>query len=123
MPPPAATIATAPAPSSRTWPRPAMVVAWVWPEHRARSGSSGSRRESTMAGSDKHFDVIVAGGHVLDPGAGIEGDYDIGISDGRITAIATALDRGPTTRVMDARDHIVAPGLVDLHTHVYWGAT
>ena len=39
-----------------------------------------------MAGSGKHFDVIVAGGHVLDPGAGIEGDYDIGISDGRITA-------------------------------------
>ena len=76
-----------------------------------------------MAGSGKHFDVIVAGGHVLDPGAGIEGDYDIGISDGRITAIAAALDRGPTTRVMDARDHIVAPGLVDLHTHVYWGAT
>src|SRR5438270_3828876 len=76
-----------------------------------------------MAGSDKYFDVIVAGGHVLDPGAGIEGDYDLGITDGRITAVAAALTRGPTTRIIDARDHIVTPGLVDLHTHVYWGAT
>lgn len=76
-----------------------------------------------MVGSEKRFDVVVAGGHVLDPAARIEGDYDIGISDGRITAIEPALDRAPATRVIDARDQIVTPGLVDLHAHVYWGAT
>ena len=73
--------------------------------------------------STKRFDVIVAGGDVLDPGAGIAGRYDIGIADGRVASVAPGLDPAHASRVVDARGQIVTPGLVDLHTHVYWGVT
>ncbi|HET8998219.1 MAG TPA: amidohydrolase/deacetylase family metallohydrolase [bacterium] len=77
-----------------------------------RAGSSGQR-----------FDTIVAGGDVRDPGAGIVGRYDIGIAGGRVASIEPRLDPALGSRVLDAVGQIVTPGLVDLHTHVYWGVT
>jgi len=69
------------------------------------------------------FDVLIAGGEVLDPGAGIAGKLDVGVRDGHVAAIAANLPRGQAKQVIDASGQIVTPGLVDLHTHVYWGAT
>jgi dihydroorotase len=74
-------------------------------------------------GAAPHYDVLVAGGQVLDPGAKLAGSYDIGIAGGRIAAIEPKIDPARAIRVIDARGQIVTPGLVDLHTHVYWGAT
>ncbi|HLW60764.1 MAG TPA: amidohydrolase/deacetylase family metallohydrolase [bacterium] len=74
-------------------------------------------------GGDGRFDSIVVGGEVLDPAAGIEGRYDVGIAGGRVAAIERTLDRARGVRVVDAGGQIVTPGLVDLHTHVYWGGT
>ncbi len=69
------------------------------------------------------FDVLIAGGEVLDPGAGISGRNDVAIRDGRVAAIAPNIDRAQATQVIDASGQYVTPGLVDLHTHVYWGTT
>jgi dihydroorotase len=74
-------------------------------------------------GSEKRFDTIIAGGDVRDPGAGIAGHYDIGIAGGRVSSIEPRLDPALGVRVVDARGQLVTPGLVDLHTHVYWGVT
>ncbi len=71
----------------------------------------------------QRFDTIVAGGEVLDPGAGISGRLDVGIADGRVAAIEPSLDPAGAGRVIDAAGQLVTPGLVDLHTHVYWGVT
>ena len=69
------------------------------------------------------FDVLIAGGEVLDPGAGISGRNDVAIRDGRVAAIVPNIDRAQATQVIDASGQYVTPGLVDLHTHVYWGTT
>jgi dihydroorotase len=74
-------------------------------------------------GTAPRFDVLVAGGQVLDPGAKLKGRYDVGIAGGRIASIAPSIDPALAGRVIDARGQIVTPGLVDLHTHVYWGVT
>ena len=71
----------------------------------------------------QRFDTIIAGGEVLDPGAGIRGRLDVGIAGGRVAAIEPALDPAGAGRVIDAAGQLVTPGLVDLHTHVYWGVT
>ncbi len=69
------------------------------------------------------FDLLIAGGEVRDPGSQLRGDLDVGIADGKIAAIAAGLPRENARTVLDARGLIVTPGLIDLHTHVYWGGT
>ncbi len=67
------------------------------------------------------FDVLVAGGTVLDTASGTRREADVGLVAGRISAIAPKLPRGGATRVLDASGCLVTPGLIDLHVHSYWG--
>lgn len=74
-------------------------------------------------GVRNRYDTLIVGGEVVDPGSGLVGKLDVAITDGRIAEVAARLDRAAAREVIDATDGIVTPGLVDLHTHVYWGAT
>ena len=69
------------------------------------------------------YDLIVRGGRVLDPSQDIDGLMDIAFSDGKVAALGSNLEAGSTLMVRDAKGLIVTPGLIDLHTHVYWGGT
>ena len=69
------------------------------------------------------YDTLIKGGTVVDPGAGHEGRLDVAIRRGRIATVAADIDPGLAATVIDAVDRIVTPGLVDLHTHIYWGST
>lgn len=68
------------------------------------------------------MDLILRGGRVIDPSQGLDGIRDVGFSHGKVAAIATRLD-STTAAVRDVSGLIVTPGLIDLHTHVYWGGT
>src|ERR1700730_11969255 len=71
------------------------------------------------------YDVVVKGGHVLDPGQGLDGRMDIGISGGRIVAIEPDIAASEAARVVEVKgaNRYVTPGLIDIHTHVAYGAT
>jgi N-acyl-D-aspartate/D-glutamate deacylase len=61
-------------------------------------------------------DLLIRGGHVVD-GTGAPGrDADVAVRGGRIAAIEPRSSRS-ARRVLDARGHVVAPGLIDIHTH------
>src|SRR6478752_5925816 len=66
------------------------------------------------------LDLVLRGGRVVDPGQGIDAVLDVGVADGRIAALAPRLD---APQIHDVSGRIVTPGLIDLHTHVYWGGT
>ena len=70
------------------------------------------------------YDLLLKSGHVLDPGQGLDGTFDIGITDGKIVAIAPEIAESEGKKVLrvDGPDRYVAPGLIDLHTHVAFGA-
>jgi len=61
--------------------------------------------------------IIIKNGHVISPKNGIDGQFDIRIADGRIAQIAeNIIPNGE--KIIDASGKIVAPGLVDIHTHL-----
>jgi len=64
------------------------------------------------------FDVVVTGGHVIDPKNGVDAVRDIGIRKGRIAALAPKLAPGKA-KVIDAAGLVLTPGLIDTHAHVY----
>jgi len=66
---------------------------------------------------------VIRGGRVIDPASGVDGELDVAISGGKVAAVAAGIDPTSTTAVIDASGQMVAPGLVDLHTHIYWGVT
>jgi dihydroorotase len=69
------------------------------------------------------FDVLIKGGRVVDPGQGLDRVADLGFRDGKVRAIEPDLPADNARSLVDATDRIVTPGLIDLHTHVYWGGT
>ena len=61
------------------------------------------------------YDVVIAGGRVIDPASGLDEVRHVGISDGVIRAISAQRLNGRTT--LDASGLVVAPGFIDLHQH------
>ena len=68
------------------------------------------------------MELILRGGRVIDPAQGLDGIRDVGFANGKVAAIASRLDSA-TADIRDVSGLIVSPGLIDLHTHVYWGGT
>jgi dihydroorotase len=70
------------------------------------------------------YDLLVKGGHVFDPGQGLDGRMDIGITAGKIAAIQPEIPAKEASRVVQVKgdSRYVTPGLIDLHTHVAHGA-
>lgn len=66
-------------------------------------------------------DLILKGGRVIDPGQGLDGVMDVAFKDGLVSGVGANLGEAKATRNVSGR--IVTPGLIDMHSHVYWGAT
>ena len=69
------------------------------------------------------FDLILRGGRVIDPSQKLDAVADIAFAAGKVAMVGKALKADPATDVRDVSGYIVTPGLIDLHTHVYWGGT
>ncbi|MGE3269546.1 MAG: amidohydrolase/deacetylase family metallohydrolase [Chloroflexota bacterium] len=69
------------------------------------------------------LDLLLTGGTVVDPSQGLHAKRDIGIAQGRITLVEEYIPTARAQTVVDCSGLIVTPGLVDLHVHVYEGAS
>ncbi len=67
----------------------------------------------------QQYDTLIVGGTVIDPASGLKGLYDVGVIDGRVATIEPNLNGAAAKQRLDARDHIVIPGMIDTHGHVY----
>ena len=66
-------------------------------------------------------DLLLKGGHVIDPLNGIDGPMDVAVSGIKIAAVAPDIPSSAAARVADVSGCYVTPGLIDLHAHA-WGS-
>jgi dihydroorotase len=69
------------------------------------------------------YDLILRGGRVVDPSQKLDAVTDIAFSGGKVAEIGSDLKASADCDVRDVSGRVVSPGLIDLHTHVYWGGT
>ena len=65
------------------------------------------------------YDLVVTGGDVMDPSAGLRGIMDIAISGGKIAAVAPSIPASQARKTISAKGRLVTAGLVDMHAHVF----
>src|SRR6201986_3969027 len=68
------------------------------------------------------FDLILRNGRVIDPSQNLDRVADVAFAGGKVAAVGQRLE-ADSAEVRDVSGLIVTPGLIDLHTHVYWGGT
>lgn len=69
------------------------------------------------------YDLLIRNGTVCDPARNFKRRADVAISGGKVAAIEDSIPANRGREVVDATGCFVTPGLVDLHTHCYWGGT
>ncbi|MBM3959222.1 MAG: amidohydrolase family protein [SAR202 cluster bacterium] len=64
------------------------------------------------------YDVILAGGHVLDPRNRLDGRMDLAISGGKVERVEPEIDHDLASEVVDVSGKWLMPGMIDTHVHV-----
>jgi dihydroorotase len=67
------------------------------------------------------YDLLIKGGHVIDPKNQINAVIEVAVADGKIAQVAANIPASQAKLVVDATGLYVAPGLIDIHAHVYYG--
>jgi dihydroorotase len=67
------------------------------------------------------YDLLLKGGHVIDPANHVDGRFDVAISGGKIAAVDQDIPAAQAGKVVDVSGLYVTPGLVDIHTHIGHG--
>lgn len=70
----------------------------------------------------QQFDLLIKGGHVIDPKNQVDSKMDVAIADGKIARVAKNIPASQSNKVVDATGFYVTPGLIDIHTHVFVGS-
>lgn len=68
-----------------------------------------------------HYDLLLKGGHVLDPANHLDAVLDVAVSSGKIATVAKDIPASSATKVIDVSGLYVTPGLIDIHYHVGHG--
>jgi dihydroorotase len=68
-----------------------------------------------------HYDLLLKDGHVIDPANDVDRVADVGISAGKIAAVAEGIPASAAEKVVDVTGLYVTPGLIDIHFHVGHG--
>ena len=77
---------------------------------------------AAVAGAaEPKYDLLLRGGHVIDPKSRTSAVRDVAIAGGKIAEVAAGIDPALAFKVVDASGLYVTPGLIDLHVHVFTG--
>lgn len=69
----------------------------------------------------QQIDLLLKGGHVIDPKNKIDGQMDVAITNGKISAVAKTISAKDAKKVIDVTGYYVTPGIIDMHVHAFYG--
>lgn len=75
----------------------------------------------TTGFAQQSYDLVIKGGHVIDPKNGIDGPMDVAVLDGKIARVAKDISATGAKQVVHADGMYITPGLIDIHGHVFYG--
>lgn len=67
------------------------------------------------------YDIVIKGGHLIDPKNDIDAVMDVAVDGGKIALVQKNIDPKQGIQVVDAKGMYVTPGLIDIHTHDFYG--
>src|SRR5215467_10470619 len=73
----------------------------------------------SLSAAQQKYDLLLKGGHVIDPKNKISAVRDVAIANGKVAAVAAKIDPAEAFKVVDVSGYYVTPGLVDIHVHVF----
>jgi dihydroorotase len=76
---------------------------------------------SRSAAQAPPFDLLLKGGHVIDPANNVDAVLDVAIAGGKIAAVGKDIPAAQAKKVVDVTGLYVTPGLIDIHYHVGHG--
>ncbi|MCH8222056.1 MAG: amidohydrolase/deacetylase family metallohydrolase [Chloroflexi bacterium] len=71
-------------------------------------------RETALS---ENYDLVLAGGHVIDPANDLNGPADVAVANGTIAAVSPGLSTAGAAKVVNVSGLYVTPGLIDIHSH------
>ena len=69
------------------------------------------------------YDLLLKGGWIIDPSQNIDFIADLAIEGNKISKLSKFISQDKAKRTINVKDKLVIPGLIDFHTHIYWGGT
>jgi len=76
---------------------------------------------TSVSAAEPKYDLLLKGGHVIDPKNGLSAVRDVAIAGGKVAAVAAKIDPAEAFKVVDVGGLYVTPGLIDIHVHVFAG--
>jgi dihydroorotase len=67
------------------------------------------------------YDLLLKGGHIIDPANHVDGVMDVAVSKDKIAAVEKEIPASQAAKVVDASGLYVTPGLIDIHVHIGHG--
>jgi len=69
------------------------------------------------------YDLLLKGGDLIDPAQSLHARRDVAFAGGKVAAVAESIASSQAAETIDCSGLLVAPGMIDLHVHVYWGGS
>lgn len=78
---------------------------------------------AALATAQPAYDLLLKGGHVIDPKNNRNGVMDVAVAGGKVAKVAPSINPSEARRTVDVKGLYVSPGFIDLHVHVYLTTT
>ena len=87
----------------------------------AQRGGNQPQAQAPVPGQPARIDILLKGGHVIDPKNKIDAIMDVAIIAGKISQVAVNIPATTARSVVDATGLYVTPGIIDKHVHAFYG--